>query len=367
MLAADCELPGRGYPFHARFGGGDDKDSWLDFFRSLTGEPNWIVAGRAAGLSEAVGELWPDTILYSCEDEMREGLRRAARADRMPEVRPGRGPIYDEIGRAFRDLAHWQEFVEAVESLPRRDSRSLREWLDENEALVLPQFFYKRQYRNAPTTAEAVRPAIAQVRERVIPHAGAIRNLWRMNLRLALMSAHWSELDRKGEYVGALERHVAGSVKAAAARRETARPDWASGRDYGGSRSMDDFLAAAAARREAALEDRARRLAAGPAPCPVSRNAARVAVGLAPILPDVAGDTEVPGLRVAEAGIPVANSIENGPAGHGDREPGPQDRHRVPARRRGAVPARSHEGASSPPSRRATVARRRAERPTSIG
>jgi len=96
-----------------------------------------------------------------------------------------------------------------VEALPREGSPRLRRWLDDNEALVLPQFFYKRQYRNAPTTDESVRPAIAEIGRNVIPHAGAIRNLWRMNLRLALMSAHWSELDREGEYVRALERHLA--------------------------------------------------------------------------------------------------------------------------------------------------------------
>ena len=241
---------------------------------------------------------------------------------------------------------------------------------------MLPQFFYKRQYRNAPTTDESVRPAIAEIGRNVIPHAGAIRNLWRMNLRLALMSAHWSELDREGEYVRALERHLAASPGSATARRKTARPDWASGRDYGGARSIDDFLAVAAARRDAALADRARRLAVAPAPCPISRNAARVAVGLAPILPDpardtaaretVARETEAPELGVPQAGIPVVSSTESVPAGHRDREPGPAH-HRVATRRRGAAPARPIEAAPLSPSRRHGAGRRRAERSSSVG
>ena len=144
LVAADCELPGRGFAFHARFAGANDKDSWIDFFRSLAGRPTWIVAERSEALSRAVAEHWPETIFFGCEEHLREGLRAAARADRLPERDRERGPIYDEIRAAFRDLARWEELVQAGEKLPPARSSNLRRWLEDNEALVLAQFFHNR-------------------------------------------------------------------------------------------------------------------------------------------------------------------------------------------------------------------------------
>ncbi len=73
------------------------------------------------------------------------------------------------------------------------------------------------------------------------------------------MCAHWSGLDREPEYRSALDRHFAaarleraGRPGPGAGKDRAARPDWASGRDFGGARSIDDFLAAAAQRRRLA-------------------------------------------------------------------------------------------------------------------
>lgn len=308
MIAADCELPGHGYAFHARFGGGSDKDSWIDFFRTLTGEPTWIVAARNDGLSEAVADHWPNTVLFACEDHLRDALRDAARADGILEKRPERGPLFDEIRGAFRDLVHWQEFVDVAEALAPAGPSRLRGWLDDNEAFVLSQFFLKKQYRSAPTEDGPVRPAMAEIRKKLLQRSGSVRNLWRLNLRLALMCAHWSELDREREYAAALDRHFASLADPARARRMVSRPDWASGRDYGGARSIDDFLAESEMRREAARNERAR-LESAPSPRPVSRNAARVAVGLPPILtPPVEEPQSVP-VAAPSATRPIAPAV----------------------------------------------------------
>ena len=257
MIAADCEMPGRGYAFHARFGGGRDKDSWIDFLRSLSGAPTWIVAASEDGISQAVAELWPDTILFACENHLRDGLRAAARRDRIPERRPERGPVFDEIRGALRDAAHWQELVLMTAALLPSQSSHLRRWLDDHEALVRSQFLLKQRHRNAPTDGRAVEPAAAEIRAKLLTRAGLMRNLWRLNMRLALMAAHWSDLDREREYIANLERHFASPDGPARVPRKSARPDWASGRDFGGARSIDEFLAAAEARRRAAEEGRA--------------------------------------------------------------------------------------------------------------
>jgi hypothetical protein len=284
MVAADCELAGRGYPFHARFAGGRDKDSWVDFFRSLVGRPTWIVADHDEGLAEAVAEFWPDACLFVCEDHLRHQLRSAARADRIREERAERGPVFDEIRHALMDVGHWQELLEMVASLLPEHSAHLRRWIDDNEALVLSQLLFKRRVPRAPTGCAVLEPALADIHGKLIPRSGATRNLWRLNLRIALMCAHWSGLDREREYIAALGRHFAGPARQARARQSVARPDWASGRDFAGASSIDDFLAAAEERRLVAQQRRAH-LARRPA-VPhnwTARNAARLAVGLAPL------------------------------------------------------------------------------------
>jgi hypothetical protein len=352
MVAADCELPGHSYAFHSRLGGGTDKDSWIDFLRSLAGEPTWIVAEPGPGIAQAVAELWPDTVLFACEDRLREELREAATRDGIPDEPPGCHPIFDAIGRALRDVARWQEFVEATEGLPRAHSLNLRGWLDENEALVLSQFFLKKQCRNAPTKTAALRPALEEIREKVLPHAGATRNLWRFNLRLALMSAYWSGLDQEREYVAALNREFAATTRAARDRRQIVRPDWASGRDYGGASSIDGFLAAAEARRQEAAQMRRLSIVPASAAGLASRNAARVAIGLPPILPE-----HVP-VHVSEPEL--ANSPPPGEA--------------MPAHHRRPVPTRPGSARVRPTpavpraaSRRHGPLGRRTERSTSVG
>ena len=259
MVAADCELPHREYPFHARLGGGTDKESWIEFFRSLAGRPSWIAARRHQGLAEAVSELWPDTVLYASEDQLRDELRLAARRDLIPESQPERGPLYDEIRAAFRDADHWRAMIVSADALAPARASELRAWIEDNDTFVVGQLARKRQYRHAPFTNAAVRPALEKIGSQLLPYAAALRNLWRVNLRLALMSAHWSDLDREAEYRAALDRHFAiarleraGRPGPGAGKARGSRPDWASGRDFGGARSIDDFLAAAAQRRRLA-------------------------------------------------------------------------------------------------------------------
>jgi hypothetical protein len=252
MVAADCETPGRGYPFHARFGAGTDRDCWIDFLQTLSGAPAWIVAAPDDGLAEAVADIWPATTRFVCENHLREALRTAARADHIPERSPERGPVFDEARGAFRDADHWQALRDAVERLAPARSAHLREWIDENEALVPAQLLLKRRHRTAPTEDGALDPARTAIRDGLLARSGQVRNLWRLNMRLALMGAHWSELDHEREYVAALDRHLAALADPARGRRRATRRDWASGRELGGARSIEDYLAAAEARRTAA-------------------------------------------------------------------------------------------------------------------
>ncbi len=332
MVAADCELPGHGYAFHARFGGGSDKDSWIDFFKTLTGVPSWIVADRREGLSEAVAEFWPETILFNCENNMRAALSNAARRDGFVETLEKPGSPFAEIPRAFSSIPRWQDLVDAVESGSPAGAFHLRQWLDANEALVLSQFFLKKQFPRAPITDGSLDQAIADVREKLLPHAGTMRNLWRFNLRLALMSAHWSGLDRDADYAGVLTEHFS-AVGKARARAKIARPDWSSGRDYGGSRSIEDFLAAAEARRLAARDITSRRrAAASPEHALVARNAARVAVGLPPIPPRVVRE-KVPAVALETDRAPMKSLGERI-----DRTPRRLEK-QSPRRRRAQAPA----------------------------
>jgi hypothetical protein len=281
MVAADCETPGRGYAFHARFGAGRDRHSWIDFLGTLAGSPAWIVAAPEDGLAEAVSELWPGTTLFACENHLRDDLRAAARRDLVPERTPERGPVFDEARGALRDTERWQDLLDAVDRLPPSRSANLRAWVEDHEALVLTQLLLKKRHRTAPTDDGALDTAREEIRDGLFARSGLVRNLWRLNLRLALMSAHWSELDHEREYIAALDRHLAGPADPARGRRRAPRRDWASGRDFGGARSIDDFLATADARRVAADADRRAGAASGLTPVDLdARNRARDAVGL---------------------------------------------------------------------------------------
>lgn len=245
MVAANCNVRGRGYAFHARLGGGKDTDSWIDFFKSLEGQPRWIVADRDSGLAQAVAEHWPGTILITCEEHLRKNMRDAARADHVEETVKDSGPVFDEIRQSLFSPAYWEDFVACVNHMPPEHSANLRKWINENEADVLRQFPYKFRFLDAPTGNGAVETAITEIRGKIIPNAQRLRNLYRLNRRLALMCARWSHQADERTYTAALLR--AGTQ---------ANPDWTAGRDYGGARSIDDFLLAAAERH---LEAQARR------------------------------------------------------------------------------------------------------------
>jgi len=132
MIAADCELPGHGYAFHARFGGGSDKDSWIDFFRTLTGEPTWIVAARNDGLSEAVATT--GRTRSSSPARTISGTRCATLRERTASSRaPERGPLFDEI--AVRSATSFTGRSSSTSQRRWRPPahRGLRGWLDDNE------------------------------------------------------------------------------------------------------------------------------------------------------------------------------------------------------------------------------------------
>ena len=308
-----ARLPGHGYPFHARFGGGDDKDSWIDFFRSLTGAPTWIVAGarrrairggrRLLAEHDPVRMRRPDARRLCAMPPGQTGSRRSAPTAALSTTRSARRFATSRTGR---NSWMWQRRSSAPQA------SQLRRWLDDNEALVISQFFLKRQYRGAPTDDSPVRAAMDEISGKLLGRTGSVRNLWRLNLRLALMCAHWSDLDREREYAAVLDRHFAALADPTRARRTAARPDWASGRDFGGARSIADFLVACEARREAAEREREGQLSA-PLPRPISRNAARVAVGLPPIPTVPTEGTECP--AVVDASVlfderRVANRID---------------------------------------------------------
>jgi hypothetical protein len=178
--------------------------------------------------------------------------------------------------------------------------------------------------------------------------------MWRVNLRLALMCAHWSGLDLEAEYVGALNRHFAGTSRArgtdlaaaggaGAGRAGATRPNWASGRDFGGARSLDDFLASAAERRRAVhhrshdgLIVPAALAAAALAPVPAALAPAALApAGPAKLhqparLPLPAGSTSRPGMRWNRPVEPV-RSADSAPINPSRRPVSRRDPARTPA------------------------------------
>lgn len=158
--------------------GGKDRQSVLEFLRTLGGEPEWVVADLDESISGAVREQWPSATRYHCEDHVKRLALEAMAGDGIErwELRPvddegdplpmpeaadeaerrflvekyrGRGDgeyvkadVYAALELAQRSADDWTRF-RAILERDHPHAALLLDWADAYEPLVLAQVAIK--------------------------------------------------------------------------------------------------------------------------------------------------------------------------------------------------------------------------------
>lgn len=178
MAAVDhAARPSR--PILARVRGGKDAESWLDVLVSKTGQPRWVVADGGPEIEYAVGQAWPDAILYRCDEHLRRNARKWALEDGIGKWRKTAGappdmvmvkeeeseadtwppkrhryfelhPVYAAILTCLGSPAQWAHLKAVVEAEVPESKVGLRNWIADNEALVLQQCQMRQRHPGMP-------------------------------------------------------------------------------------------------------------------------------------------------------------------------------------------------------------------------
>lgn len=189
--------------------GGKDVESWTDFFATLGGGPQIVVADLDAAIGRAVRETWPAAILVPSRHHLAAQMRERALADGVPErIRtdapialerplPWTGertkrwadhPLHAALLTAQRGPAEWAAFLALVERHVPPDRLELRSWIATNELLIRRGWLIAERYPDVPRSTGALEGAIAEWLAPLRRRAGRFQNARRVNLVLGLVT-----------------------------------------------------------------------------------------------------------------------------------------------------------------------------------
>jgi hypothetical protein len=235
VLAASGKdtVSGKTIPLLVRFAGGGDESSWAEFLRSLPGTPEWVVADRDRGITNAVETVWRGTpLLYYSEHHLLANAREAARLDGH---RQG-SRLWDVLGDAQRDPEGLAVALALAESLRARKTTT---WLKENRPLLTFQMAARRP--DHPRSTGAVEGLLSAVRKHLNDRKHMFRNADRLDRTLALIRAEQAGLASERLYASLLRDHLA--------QREVGAPIfWKDLLDPKGTSSMRQMVKDAAIR-----------------------------------------------------------------------------------------------------------------------
>lgn len=255
LMAVGYQSQRTARPLAVKVAGNKDNESWAEFFRSLKGQPQWVVADRDSAITKAVEDVWPGTVLYSCEGHLMMNMRDAAAKDRIPQwVRdpafrpppPGARldmypytskaekqyethPVWDAIETAQRSPEHW----ERLKTLLSPKAKRLRKWMSDNEPLVLGQMELRKQHPTRPRGTGRVEVLAEAFRRALVGRSGRFSNARRLEKVLRLVA-----LQQAGE---ASEIVYSGLIRELL-RKQRPRMDWAKWRDAADQPSIDRLI-----------------------------------------------------------------------------------------------------------------------------
>lgn len=275
-------------PVLVRFMGGGDEESWLEFLRSLPGEPIWVVSDRDGAIENAVGRAWPSGRVthYLSEVHLAKNVGEAAQKDHVPAG----DPLWELLEDVFGDPATFYPQAEARAA--QLKAMGVGKWLADNRDLVCQRQPAKRAaFPYHPRSSGATESSIAKFKTILKDRAHLFRNADRLDRLLALVR---NDLARVAD-----EPTYSRLVRAWFAARDGAKgaAEWAQLRDPVGTNSVQELIEDAESRQRRTRRSRhgignarryrsrravyaAQRAAAGLPPAPQGRpRATRAAVG----------------------------------------------------------------------------------------
>lgn len=229
MVAYDqTVIPAR--PVAVMVAGGRSAAMFRRFFRTLGGQPKWIVADQDEGLRLAVEQEWPSTVLYHSRSHIRRLFEDALKADGIPRlvrnpdeeaVKNARRrmwpynqvkefethPVWAALHECQRSEAEWEKLKELVEQhIPKR-RKFTREKLVEYEDKVLEQILLARANPGMPVGTGAVEGNLAERVKRLQKRAGRFQNWLRLNRILKLCLIDLRGDASRDAYAGLLRLH----------------------------------------------------------------------------------------------------------------------------------------------------------------
>ena len=175
---------GSGRPWRIFVTGGADGVEWEKVLRSMPGIPSWVVCDDDKGIKWALGQVWPNAVIHTCEGHLKRLLLDRLTAD----GEDSNGELGRRISGALSDPTKWETFVADANS---RDLRHTSAWLTGKAALMRRQF--ARRQPDRPYSNGAVEGVFDEITKRLWTRRYVVRNRRRLELALRLML-----LDKEG-------------------------------------------------------------------------------------------------------------------------------------------------------------------------
>ena len=170
------------------FAGDETHHSWLRFFEELPGDPEWVVADRAKGISKAVEIRWPDATIFDCSWHLSKNLVEAAYRDGI--YFPG-SPFESLIRAAFHSVAEWESLFGLSEA---KGAANVMTWITDNDGLIRRQIDLRAAFLRRPRSNGAAERAIKTVDGFIGKRRRNFRNAGRLTTVLGLMTANVREV-----------------------------------------------------------------------------------------------------------------------------------------------------------------------------
>ena len=230
-------------PCLMRIAGAKDAASWKEFFTTLEGAPEVVVADLDPAIGRAVRETWPHAILLPSRHHLAALMRQRALADGIPErIRletplaltkplPWTGerakrwsahPLHAAMLSALRAPAEWAAFAALVERHVAPDRLALRGWLATNEPLIRRAWQIAARDPELPRSTGALEGSIGEWLAPIARRAGRWQNARRLDLVLGLITLRARGEAREARYA----RIVRASFVAASNRASEQGTDW---------------------------------------------------------------------------------------------------------------------------------------------
>jgi hypothetical protein len=230
-------------PCLMRVAGAKDAESWKEFFATLEGAPEVVVADLDPAIGRAVRETWPHAILLPSRHHLAALMRERELADGIPErirletplvlrrplpwtgeraKRWGAHPLHTAMLSALRGPAEWAAFGALVERHVPPDRLALRGWLATHEPLIRRAWQIAARDPSLPRSTGALEGAMGEWLAPIARRAGRWQNARRLDLVLGLITLRARGEAREASYA----RVVRETFAAAGNRASEQGSDW---------------------------------------------------------------------------------------------------------------------------------------------